>query len=80
VHTTNFETAIKPNFWGTREERRRYLKKRLIRNPLSPVFYFFYLYFFKGGILEGRPGFYYVLYQCIYLYFVNSKIYELEIR
>ena len=80
VHTTNFETAIKPKFWGSKEERRRYLKKKLIRNPLSPIFYFFYLYIFKGGFLEGRPGFYYVLYQCIYLYFVNSKVYELELK
>lgn len=79
VHTTNYETEIKAKFWGTKEERRRYLKKKLIRNPLSPIFYFMYLYFLKGGFLDGRPGFYYILYQAIYLYFVNSKIYEIEV-
>ena len=78
VHTEGAQTDIKENFWGTREERRRYLKKKLIRNPLAPIAYFFYLYFLKGGFLEGMSGFYYVLYQCIYLYFVSSKIYEIE--
>ena len=78
VHTEGAQTDIKENFWGTREERRRYIKKKLIRNPLAPFFYFIYLYIFKGGFLEGMPGFYYVLYQCIYLYFVSSKIYEIE--
>lgn len=78
VHTEGAQTDIKENFWGTREERRRYIKKKLIRNPLAPFFYFIYLYIFKGGFLEGMPGFYYVLYQCLYLYFVSSKIYEIE--
>jgi glycosyltransferase involved in cell wall biosynthesis len=78
VHTEGSETDIKERFWGTKEERRRYLKKKLIRNPLAPIAYFFYLYFLKGGFLEGMAGFYYVLYQCIYLYFVSSKIYEIE--
>jgi glycosyltransferase involved in cell wall biosynthesis len=78
VHTEGAETDIKERFWGTKEERRRYLKKKLIRNPLAPIAYFFYLYFLKGGFLEGMAGFYYVLYQCIYLYFVSSKIYEIE--
>jgi glycosyltransferase involved in cell wall biosynthesis len=78
VHTEGLKTNIKERFWGKKEERRRYLKKKLIRNPLSPIFFFFYLYVFKGGFLEGKPGFYYVLYQCIYLYFVGSKIYEIE--
>jgi glycosyltransferase involved in cell wall biosynthesis len=78
VHTEGAETDIKVRFWGTKEERRRYLKKKLIRNPLAPIAYFFYLYFLKGGFLEGMAGFYYVLYQCIYLYFVSSKIYEIE--
>jgi glycosyltransferase involved in cell wall biosynthesis len=78
VHTEGAQTDIKENFWGTKEERRRYIKKKLIRNPLAPIAYFFYLYFLKGGFLEGTPGFYYVLYQCIYLYFVSAKIYEIE--
>jgi glycosyltransferase involved in cell wall biosynthesis len=78
VHTQGLATDLKARFWGKTEERRRYIKKKFIRNPIAPIFYFFYLYILKGGILEGYPGFYYILYQCIYLYFVNSKIYEIE--
>lgn len=78
VHIAAEKTAISEKFWGTKEQRRRYLKKKLIRNPVAPFLYFLYLYFFKLGFLEGYPGFYYALYQCIYLYFVNAKIYELE--
>jgi glycosyltransferase involved in cell wall biosynthesis len=78
IHTQGLQTDIKERFWGRTEERRRYIKKRLIRNPIAPLVYFLYLYVVKGGFLEGYPGFYYILYQCIYLYFVNSKIYEIE--
>lgn len=78
VHTMGEDSPIKPKFFGTKEERRRYLKQKLIRNPIAPFAYFIYLYLFRGGFMEGKPGFYYVLYQAIYLYFVNSKIYELE--
>lgn len=78
VHTIGEKTEIEEKLFGTPEQRRRYIKKKLIRNPLAPIGYFFYLYFIKMGFLEGRPGFYYVLYQCMYLYFVQSKIYEIE--
>lgn len=78
VHFRGTEGELQSNIFGSFEQRRRYIKKRLIKNPLSPVFYFFYMYFFRLGFLDGRQGFYYILYQSIYLYFVNSKIYELE--
>jgi glycosyltransferase involved in cell wall biosynthesis len=80
VHTEGLATDIKEKFFGTKEERRRYIKKRFIRNPVSPFFYFLHLYLFKGGFLDGRAGFYYIIYQCMYLYFVSSKIYEIELK
>lgn len=78
VHLGGTDAQLKATFWGTKEQRRRYLKKHLIRNVWSPVFYFIYMYLFRGGFLDGRPGFYYILYQCIYLYFVSAKMYEIE--
>lgn len=78
VHTEGTDGDLKAKFWGTKEQRRRWIKSKLIRCPISPLAYFFYLYFLKGGFLEGKAGFYYILYQCIYLYFVQSKIYEIE--
>lgn len=78
VHTEGSEGEITSNLFGSFEQRRRYLKNKLIRNPFSPFFYFLYMFIFRLGFLDGRQGFYYILYQAIYLYFVNSKIYELE--
>lgn len=78
VHTQGEKTEIVEKFFGTPEQRRRYLKKKFIRKRLSPIAYFLYLYVFKLGFLDRKPGFYYSLYQAIYLYFVNSKVYEIE--
>ena len=79
VHLEGSGGDLKPSIFGNFEQRRRYIKNKLIKNPLSPIFYFIYMYFLRLGFLDRKQGFYYILYQCIYLYFVNSKIYELEI-
>ena len=79
VHLKGSDAELKAKFWGTKEQRRRYLKKHLIRNVWSPFFYFFYMFILRGGFRDGRPGFFYILYQCIYLYFVSSKMYEIEV-
>jgi len=78
----NYGTAdeLRPNLFGSREQRRRYFKLKLVRNSLSPVLYFFYLYIFKLGFLDRKPGFLYIIYQCIYIYFINSKIYEDDLK
>ncbi len=55
VHAEGVKTAkFRKVLRALRNRSARYLKKKLIRNPLSPIFFFFYLYFFKGGCLEGR--------------------------
>ena len=79
VHLNGSDTELKAKFLGSKEQRRRYLKKHLIRNLWSPLIYFIYLFVLRGGFRDGRPGFFYILYQCIYLYFVSAKIYEIEI-
>ena len=79
VHLNGGDAELKAKFLGTKEQRRRYLKKHLIKNAWSPFFYFFYMFILRGGFRDGRPGFYYILYQCIYLYFVSSKMYEIEV-
>jgi glycosyltransferase involved in cell wall biosynthesis len=78
VHYKGTDQNLESNIFGSFEQRRRYIKKKLIRNIFSPIAYFVYLYIFRLGFIDGRQGFYYILYQSIYLYFVNSKIYELE--
>jgi glycosyltransferase involved in cell wall biosynthesis len=78
VYFRGTEGSFQSNLIGSFEQRRRYIKRLLIRNPLSPILYFIYMYLVRLGFLDGRQGFYYILYQSIYLFFVNSKIYELE--
>ena len=76
VHINGSDGELKSKFFGSFEQRRRFIKGKLIRNPLAPFFYFLYMYILRLGFIDGRQGFYYILYQTIYLYFVNSKIYE----
>lgn len=79
VHLNGSDAELKAKFWGTKEQRRRYVKKHLIGNAWSPFFYFLYMFFLRGGFRDGRPGFFYILYQCIYLYFVSAKMYEIQV-
>lgn len=79
VHLKGTDNELKARFWGSKEQRRRFLKKHLITNAWSPFFYFIYMFLFRGGFRDGRPGFFYILYQSIYLYFVSAKMYEIQV-
>ena len=79
VHLKGTDNELKARFWGSKEQRRRYLKKHLITNAWSPFLYFIYMFLLRGGFRDGRPGFFYILYQSIYLYFVSSKMYEIQV-
>lgn len=79
VHLGGSDSELKASFWGSKEQRRRFLKKHLITNAWSPFFYFIYMFIFRGGFRDGRPGFFYILYQSIYLYFVSAKMYEVQV-
>ncbi|WP_299666360.1 glycosyltransferase family 2 protein [uncultured Polaribacter sp.] len=67
------------NFFGTSEERRRWLKMRYLKMPLfvRPFLFFFIRYFLQGGFLEGKRGFIWSILQCFwYRFLVDVKIYE----
>ena len=51
------QETIQPKFFGNTQERRRWLKKVVIRLPFEPAIWFAYHYLVRGGILEGWPGF-----------------------
>ena len=51
------EDAITPRLAGNAQERRRFVKKWVIRLPLEPWLWFVYHYVLRLGMLEGRPGF-----------------------
>jgi len=61
-------------------ERRQALKKLSFRVPARPLAKFFYMYFFRGGFLDGRAGFHYCLLQSFYDYMISIKVKELQYR
>lgn len=65
--------------WGSSEvERRRALKDLSLRLPLRPLLRWFYMYFFLGGILDGRAGFAWCTLQAFYEYLILLKVEEIQ--
>jgi glycosyltransferase involved in cell wall biosynthesis len=63
--------------FGSRVERRRWVKDRLWnRLPLRPLWLFFYLYFVRRGILDGALGFRFCVMHAIFDGFTTSKVWE----
>ena len=68
------EEAIEPKFFGNAQERRRWLKKLVIRIPGEPLIWFGYHYFVRGGFLEGRAGFVACQIRAQYIAEVRAKM------
>ncbi len=69
---------LKPNLFGNQAQRRRWLKKWFLTFPLSEFIFFIYLYFFKLGFLDGKPGFMHAMYKGVQIFHIKSKIYEMK--
>jgi glycosyltransferase involved in cell wall biosynthesis len=66
-------------FFGKSEvERRRALKDLSLRIPLRPIVRFVYMYFFLGGLLDGRAGFAWCTLQAFYEYLILLKVWEIK--
>ncbi len=77
----NFEekATVTPAFFGTQEQRTRYLKIKYAGLPLftRPFLYFTYRYFVKLGFLDGTKGLiWHVLQGFWYRFLVDAKVYE----
>lgn len=59
-------------------ERRRSLKDLSLRVPFRPLVRFVYMYFFLGGILDGRAGFTWCVLQAFYEYLILLKVWEIR--
>ncbi len=71
--------TIKPNFWGSPDERTAFFKKLWWRLPLflRPFLYFFHRYFIQFGFLDGGRGFIFHFLQAFWFRFVvDIKIQE----
>jgi glycosyltransferase involved in cell wall biosynthesis len=69
---------IKPSLWGTQAQRRRWLRRRFLRMPGSPLAFFLYKYVWRLGFLDGIPGLIYCAMQGIQFFHIKAKIYELR--
>lgn len=72
---------VVPKFWGTEEQRKRWLKLKYINAPLfvRPFINFFLRYILKGGFLDGKEGFiWHILQGFWYRMLVDAKIFELK--
>ncbi|GLU52378.1 glycosyltransferase family 2 protein [Dyadobacter frigoris] len=78
----NKET-VTPDFWGSQEQRTRYLKIKYANLPLftRPFLYFIFRFIFKGGFLDGKKGLIWHFLQGFwYRFLVDAKIYEVYQR
>jgi len=74
----NKET-VTPNFWGSQEQRTRYLKIKYANLPLftRPFMYFLFRFIVKGGFLDGKKGLIWHFLQGFwYRFLVDAKIFE----
>jgi len=74
------EHELRPAFWGTQAQRRRWLRRRFMGLPGFPVLFFIYKYFFRLGFLDGVPGLIYCGFQSVQFFHIKAKIYELQAR
>ncbi|MCS3824334.1 glycosyltransferase family 2 protein [Salinibacter ruber] len=59
--------------WGDSQARRRALKDLSYRLPCRPLLRFFYVYLWRMGFLDGRPGFDYAVLLSFYEYLIGLK-------
>jgi len=60
--------------------RRKAIKQLIYRLPLRPFIVFFYLYFFRFGFLDKKPGLIYCLLRSFYEFMIDLKLLEREYR
>lgn len=74
---------VTPDFWGTQEQRKRWLKLRYAKLPffVRPVLYFVYRYAFKLGFMDGKEGLIYHFLQAFwYRFLVDAKLFEIQMK
>ena len=72
---------VAPKFFGTEEQRKRWLKVMYIKAPLfaRPFINFTLRYILKAGFLDGKEGFlWHILQGFWYRMLVDAKIFELK--
>jgi glycosyltransferase involved in cell wall biosynthesis len=68
------DATIQPKLFGNAQERRRFLKRLVIRLPFEPMIWFCYHYLVRGALLEGSPGFVACRIRAQYIAEVRAKM------
>ena len=69
--------TFRGRLFGSRVERRRFLKERVWkRMPFRPLWLFFLLYVLRLGFLDGRLGFRFCVMHAVFESFVTAKVWE----
>ena len=69
--------GIAPRFFGSQAERKRWIKTYLWpRLPGRSLIFFFYLYFFRLGFLDGARGLVFCIMHGIFQEFTVVKLWE----
>jgi len=79
VHRFGTNGELDPSLFGNQAQRRRWLKRKLLRFPGSPLLRFLYIYILRFGFLDGRAGLIYALFKMVQLIHVKAKLAELAI-
>ena len=69
---------LRPSLWGVQAQRRRWLKRKLLRFPGSPVLMCLYKYLLWMGFLDGVPGLYSCCFQAVHIFNIKAKLFEAE--
>ena len=70
------DSQLRPTLFGTQAQRRRWLRRKFLWVPGSPVLFFLYKYVMRLGWLDGIPGLIYCALQGIQFFHIKAKIYE----
>ncbi len=70
--------GLRPKLFGNQAERKRFIKERIWPHlPGRALLYFFYLYVFRLGFLDGKQGFVFCMMHAIFEEFNTVKLWEL---
>jgi len=71
---------LPPALFGTQAQRRRWLRKKFLSVPGSPLAYFLFKYVLCLGFLDGVPGLIYCCFHGVQFFHIKAKMYELSVK
>ena len=70
------ERKIGASLFGSPLERKRFIKHCWARLPLRPLLRFLWMYVFRLGFLDGKPGLIFCTLMTMHEAVISAKLYE----